>query len=137
MACDRAKASVEWARQGAPEATQVADRFHLLQQLVEALEHVFPTHRTALEAVEDVRRRQGVPWPDGTVAAASPHAPRRPWQGSTPGITEARQGPGCGMADQHKVLEADVVHAAEACVSCSHQTPPKLAKSLWDACSHS
>jgi len=72
---DRARAYADGARQGAPEATQVADRFHLLQNLVEALEQVFHTHRTALAAVNDAIRRQGVPLVDGTVAVAVPPPP--------------------------------------------------------------
>jgi transposase len=72
---DRARAYADGARHGAPEATQVADRFHLLQNLVEALEQVFHTHRTALAAVNDAIRRQGVPLVDGTIAVAVPPAP--------------------------------------------------------------
>jgi transposase len=72
---DRARAYADGARHGAPEATQVADRFHLLQNLVEALEQVFHTHRTALAAVNDAIRRQGVPLADGTVAVAVPPPP--------------------------------------------------------------
>ena len=72
---DRARAYADGARQGAPEATQVADRFHLLQNLVEALEQVFHTHRTALTAVNDAIRRQGVPLADGTMAVAVPPPP--------------------------------------------------------------
>jgi transposase len=45
---------------------------HLLQHLVEALEPVFHTHRTALAAVNDAIPRQGVPLVDGTVAVAVP-----------------------------------------------------------------
>jgi transposase len=69
---DRARAYADGARHGAPEATQVADRFHLLQNLVEALEQVFHTHRAALTAVNDAIRRQGVPLGDGTVAVPIP-----------------------------------------------------------------
>ena len=72
---DRARAYADGARHGAPEATQVADRFHLLQNLVETLEQVFPTHRTALAAVNDAIRRHGVPLVDGTVAVAVPPPP--------------------------------------------------------------
>jgi transposase len=72
---DRAKAYADGARQGAPEATQVAERFHLLQNLVEALEQVFHTHRTALDAVNDTRRRQDGARPDGTMAVAVPPTP--------------------------------------------------------------
>ena len=69
---DRARAYADGARQGAPEATQVADRFHLLQNLVEALEQVFHMHRAALAAANDAIRRQGVPLADGTMAVAVP-----------------------------------------------------------------
>jgi transposase len=72
---DRARAYADGARHGAPEATQVADRFHLFQNLVETLEQVFHTHRTALAAVNDALRRQGVPLVDGTVAIAVPPPP--------------------------------------------------------------
>jgi transposase len=72
---DRARAYADGARHGAPEATQVADRFHLLQNLVETLEQVFHTHRTALAAVNEALRRQGVPLVDGTTAVAVPPPP--------------------------------------------------------------
>ncbi|MGE3541881.1 MAG: ISL3 family transposase [Candidatus Tectimicrobiota bacterium] len=51
IARDRASASAEGARDGAPAATQVADRFHLLRHLAEALEQVFQQHRSRLPAV--------------------------------------------------------------------------------------
>src|SRR6266567_4942767 len=51
IARDRASAYAEGARQGASEATQVADRFHLLQNLREALDQVFLTHSTVLDVV--------------------------------------------------------------------------------------
>ena len=72
---DRARAYADGARHGAPEATQVADRFHLFQNLVETLEQVFHMHRTALAAVNDALRHQGVSLVDGTVAVAVPPPP--------------------------------------------------------------
>ncbi|MDQ1741077.1 MAG: hypothetical protein QOE53_2729 [Pseudonocardiales bacterium] len=47
---DRAAAYAEGARQGAPQATQVADRWHLLHNLVEALERCLLRYRPALKA---------------------------------------------------------------------------------------
>lgn len=46
---DRAGAYAEAARQGAPHAVQVADRFHLLRNLREALEHVLERQSPVLE----------------------------------------------------------------------------------------
>jgi transposase len=44
------------ARSGAPEAVQVADRFHLLQNLAETLEVAFTIHTRHLRAVDQARR---------------------------------------------------------------------------------
>jgi len=44
------------ARAGAPGAVQVADRFHLLQNLAETLEVVFAAHAKDLRAAEPARR---------------------------------------------------------------------------------
>lgn len=49
---DRAKAYKAGITQGAPEAIQVADRFHLLQNLLETLDQVFNMHGQDLKAVE-------------------------------------------------------------------------------------
>jgi transposase len=69
---DRSQAYAEGARQGAPAALQVADRFHLLQNLAAALEQVFTTHHQALEAVNEAVRQQPVSLADGTVAVPVP-----------------------------------------------------------------
>jgi transposase len=75
IARDRASAYAEGARQGAPTATQVADRFHLLQNLRETLDEVFTTHHDALTAVNAARHQQPVPLPDGTLAVPVPPPP--------------------------------------------------------------
>jgi transposase len=57
---DRARAYAEGARQGAPAALQVTDRFHLVQNLAEALDQVFTMHGKCLEAVNAVLGQQPV-----------------------------------------------------------------------------
>ncbi len=78
IARDRASAYAEGAKQGAPQATQVADRFHLLQNLREALEAVLTAHAQALNAVNAQQRAQPVPLADGTLAVPVPPPPTPP-----------------------------------------------------------
>jgi transposase len=81
IARDRSQAYAEGARQGAPAATQVADRFHVLQNLREALDQVFLTHGQALDAVNDLVRQHPVPLSDEAMAVpVPPHAIPRPAQ---------------------------------------------------------
>ncbi len=65
---DRSRAYEKGARAGAPEAIQVADRFHLLQNLAEALEKVFGDHSQDLKAVEEAFSKASVPCGDGSEA---------------------------------------------------------------------
>jgi transposase len=64
VARDRAGAYAEGARRGAPQAEQVADRFHLVQNLAAVLETVFTAHvadlRTVEQATLDADLRQAV-----------------------------------------------------------------------------
>jgi len=53
---DRSGAYSKGARHGVPEAVQIADRFHLLQNLAEVLEVVFSTNAHDLHASEQARR---------------------------------------------------------------------------------
>jgi transposase len=69
---DRSQAYADGAHQGAPAAIQVADRFHLLQNLAEALDQVFTTHSQVLDAVNAAWRQHPVPLSDGTVAVPVP-----------------------------------------------------------------
>jgi len=57
-------------------ATQVADRFHLLQNLAEVLDQVFTAHDTALTAVNEALRQQPMSLADGQ--SRCPGTPRPP-----------------------------------------------------------
>jgi len=72
IARDRSSAYAEGAWHGAPAATQVADRFHLLQNLREALDQVFLTYGEALDAVNALGRQHPVPLPEGAMAVPVP-----------------------------------------------------------------
>jgi transposase len=78
MARDRMKAYSDGGRAGAPQATQVADRFHLVQNLAEALDQVFSAYGKGLKAVSDALSRAPVLQADGKIAVpVPPSAPTR------------------------------------------------------------
>lgn len=71
---DRASAYADAIRRGAPQATQVADRFHLLQNLREAVQRLLDRHQTILRKTS----RLDVPNNDSAPAAQlSRSYPRR------------------------------------------------------------
>jgi transposase len=78
IARDRSKAYADGARQGAPEATQVADRFHLLQNVAEALEQVCSAHGPVLAAVDEAMHQAPIHQADGSVAVPVPLPPPAP-----------------------------------------------------------
>jgi transposase len=54
VARDRAEAYAAGIRQGAPDATQVADRFHLLKNVAAALQEVFNAHHREIDQLNHV-----------------------------------------------------------------------------------
>lgn len=67
---DRSKAYKQGMSEGAPQAVQVADRFHLLQNLTEVLERFLATQSPTLKAI-DVAHYQAL----GNTQIAPPKPP--------------------------------------------------------------
>ena len=74
---DRASAYAMGGRNGALDAVQVADRFHLLQNLAEALKLAFTGHARQLRDAEQARRQDAVA-EGGPVRPDPPPPPKRP-----------------------------------------------------------
>jgi len=70
---DRSKSYRSGMNQGAPEAIQVADRFHLVQNLTETLETVFSSYHADLKAIEQSHRPTAIA-PEVAIVRAKPTA---------------------------------------------------------------
>jgi transposase len=74
VARDRAEAYAAGIRQGAPNATQVADRFHLLKHLASALQEVFSVYHREIDQRNHVPHDE-VPAQDDDTGATSTEPP--------------------------------------------------------------
>jgi transposase len=74
IARDRSQAHADGAHQRAPAAIQVADRFHLLQSLAEALDQAFTAHGQVLDAVNAALRQQPIPVSEGAAVVPVPRS---------------------------------------------------------------
>jgi transposase len=70
VARDRAEAYAAGIRDGAPDATQVADRFHLLQNIAAALQGVFSTHAHEIESLHEAQHSEPLTLDDSSVAVS-------------------------------------------------------------------
>ncbi len=70
---DRSKVYRSGINQGAPNALQVADRFHLVQNLAETLEKVFSSYSAELKAIEQ-RHHPNITAPEAAIVKAKPTA---------------------------------------------------------------
>jgi hypothetical protein len=84
---DRAREYIDGVTQGAPHAQQVADRWHLLQNLREALERLLNQHSACLYAAANEPAAPIL----GSEAPPSPQANDTPPPLSSPSLTQAQQ----------------------------------------------
>jgi tetratricopeptide (TPR) repeat protein len=74
VARDRAEAYAAGIRQGAPDATQVADRFHLLKNVAAALQEVFSAHHREIDQLNHLPHHAPLPQ-DADSVTVPPEAP--------------------------------------------------------------
>jgi transposase len=97
---DRAPAYAEAARKGAPQAVQVADRWHLLQNLVEALERCLLRFRPSLKAAAGIGDSLAGPLPRSGEAA------RVPWQERAEAASQQRHAATVERYERMRALRA-------------------------------
>jgi transposase len=103
---DRAEAYAEAARLGAPAACQVADRFHLLQNLADTLTQVFTAHAPAWAQLKAQRMAAPTPVHDPACPTPGPapcSVPLAPQPASTAAVRLARQRRTRRWAHYHQV----------------------------------
>jgi transposase len=73
VARDRAEAYAAGIRQGAPAATQVADRFHLLKNVAAALQEVFSAHHREIDQLNHLPHNEPPTQEDAPVTVPTEH----------------------------------------------------------------
>ncbi len=76
LSCDRSATYRSGMNQGAPQAMQIADRFHLLQNFAQVLEQAMSGQRAVLTAVDTAQRLANAP--NDAAVMIAPATPPRP-----------------------------------------------------------